>query len=547
MVQRGKSSSYWDLLERIQQRVPASGLAVAEPDDGAPRPGLRPADEKVVQAIWNEQLLDGNRLRTVSGKSLRVLDPGRWNGSGPGPDFRMAELEIAGSRLRGDIEIHVDAADWDRHHHCRDFEFNKVILHAFLRRSDDRTHEVLHNGERAECLELGPFLQPDLPTIVASLAGDDYHLEPGGGQVSGCRQAVARLDPDLLRRFLLESARERLEEKAARYAAQRTGESADQVLYQAVMAAMGHRGSKTLFFLLAKRTPIEELKIYLREVPPADVPLALESVFLHVASLALPPAAADQPRQEDDLFSPSDLGPRPDAGICRSAALDAETLEYLERLHGYWSFLSGYFSDRLIPPTRRWFDGVRPTNFPGRRLAGVARLLANFDFRRGLLETLAARVENARLRQPKTLRDFRREIIQLSLLFAAEDNSYWSRHYTLGGKPSPRRMQLIGDDRAASVLYNALLPNVLLYAREHRLKSLEEFVWRLHEHFPALPENSVTRFMMQRLFGEAQPPETLSFRFEKFNQALLHIFSECCNDPVRSCEQCVFAPRPLGG
>lgn len=563
------SAGYLDLKAQIQGMVAAAGTpapparspetSVAEPGDSL-QAGL--PDERLVQAIWNEQLLQKDALRTLSGLPVRVIDPGRWSGSGPGPDFRTAELEIGGRRLRGDVEIHVESAEWDRHQHSRDFEYNGVVLHVFLRRTDPALTDELHNGFRAERLELEPVLHPDLDTIVRSLEGGEYQFTPAPGTPAGCREAVARLDPDLLRRFLLQAARERLEEKAARFAAQRAGESEDQVLYQAVMASMGHRGGKTLYFLLAKRTPVEELKDYLRDTPPPELSLALEAVLLHVAGLATPAGPVEAAPAGEDLFSgpegaaagsPEEAGDADGAGRgdqpepCRASALDPETLVYLDRLHRHWSELSGYFTDRIIPPTRRWYDGVRPPSFPGRRLAGVARLLAGFDFRRGLLDGLARRVDEARLRQPRTVRDFRREIAQLSLLFAAEGESYWSRRYTLGGRPAPRRMQLIGDDRAASVLYNALLPNVLLYARRRKNSALEEFVWRLHENFPALPGHSVTRFMTARLFGPAGPPPVLDFRYEKFNQALLHIFSECCNDAARSCEDCVFAARTVSG
>ncbi len=539
MLRRIPSTEYRELLSLLQGRA---GERIAEADPLEQSGGGRPIDERLVQAIWNEQLIARDRLVTLTGKPVRVVDPGRWSGSGPGPDFRAADLEIGGKRLRGDVEIHVDSAEWGRHRHSRDFEYNGVVLHAFLRLTDNAATDMLHNGEQAERLELEPVLSPDLDTIVRSLGADECHFDEGAAPAE-CRQAVSRLDPDLVRRFLIQASRERMEEKAARYAAQRSGESADQVLYQAVMAAMGHRGGKTLYFLLAKRTPLEELKDYLRDTPLPELPAALEATLLHVANLAVP--RTKTPARTGDELS---LGIEGDGDCGESPSdpgLDEETLRYLDTIYRQWTVLSGYFSDRIIPPSRRWFDGVRPQNFPGRRLAGVARLLANFDFRRGLLEGLAARVEEARRRTPKSARDFRREIAQLSLLFAAEGESYWSRHYTLGGKPAARRMQLIGDDRATSVLYNALLPNVLLHARARGDKALEEFVWRLHENFPALPENSVTKFMRGRLFGPAGPPATMDFRYEKFNQALLHVFHECCNDPIRNCEDCVFAGKAL--
>lgn len=475
-------------------------------------------DERVVQAIWQEQLLDAARLETCSGKSLRVIDPGKWNGEA-GPDFLGAELEIGGRRMRGDVEIHVHSADWEKHLHHRDFEYNTVILHAFLRKSGTAKYDTLHNGAEIERVELEPVITPDFETACRSLSVDDYPLasryRPGR-----CHPVLMQLGSDFAQDFFASAARERMEAKIARFAAQGAGESEDQVLYQAVMTAMGYKGGKTLFFLLAKRTPLAELADYLRGVASPELPVAIESVLLNVANLV--PAAPTQ-------GCASCAGQQP---------LDEDTQAHLNRLNRWWSELSGYYTDRIIPPTRRWFGSVRPVNFPTRRAAGVARLLANYDFRRGLLRAFTGVMEQSMQRNPQTSRDFKREIANLAMLFETEDDSYWSTRFTFGGKESTHKMQLIGEDRAASILFNALLPMLLLHARKQGNEALEAYLWRLFEHFPALPENATTKFMRQRLFADVQPP-FMNFRFEKSNQALFQVFHDCCNNNALTCDDCV--------
>lgn len=531
----------------------AEPAAPVTPDDPLPRSTPRPAfvDERLVQAIWRERLLAPDGLIAADGRRVVVHDPGRWQTSGAGPDFRNADLEIGGRRLRGDVEIHVDSADWDRHRHSYDFEYNRVILHAFLRRTDDGATERLQSGETAPRLELGTALQPDLDTIQRSLSAEDLapppasedsgdapEPSPTAGTESpegttapaccGCRSRVSAVPADLMRRYLLSCARERMEDKAARYAAQTRLDPPDQVLYQAVMAGMGQRGGKTLYFLLAKRTPIAELARYLRDTSAPEIAGALESLLLHTANLATTAARTD------------------------AEAPDDATRAYLARATSHWDGLSTYFDDRIIPPTRRWFDGVRPQSFPGRRLAGVARWLADSDFRRGLLDSLLRRLAEARDRQPRTATEFRREIAALATLFEAAtagpdpEDAYWSRRYTLGGKPAARPMRLIGEDRSLSILYNALLPNALAAARTRGDRALEEFVWRLHENFPALPANAITRHMAARLFGPAGPPPAVAdLRWEKSAQALLHVFHRCCDDATRTGADCLFAGRAL--
>ena len=181
-------------------------------------------------------------------------------------------------------------------------------------------------------------------------------------------------------------------------------------------------------------------------------------------------------------------------------------------------------------------------NFPTRRIAGVARLLSGFDFRMGLLRRFADQSEQSMARQPKTSRDFSREIKQLSLIFSSQGDSFWSRRFTWTGKTSARPMQLIGDDRAASIFFNALLPMLILHARRRSHTSLEEYLWRIYEHFPALPENSITRFMRQRLFG-MNPPKWFDPKFEKWHQSLFQVFHDCCNSNALTCEDCCFGMK----
>ncbi|MCS7001422.1 MAG: DUF2851 family protein, partial [Dehalococcoidia bacterium] len=67
---------------------------------------------------------------TSDQRDVTVVYPGRRVG-GPGPDFRDAILAFPdGQILRGDIEIHVRAADWTAHGHHRDPAYNGVVLHV---------------------------------------------------------------------------------------------------------------------------------------------------------------------------------------------------------------------------------------------------------------------------------------------------------------------------------------------------------------------------------------------------------------------------------
>lgn len=87
--------------------------------------------ERVLQKIWLKGDFNQAGLRTESGHSLRILDPGRWNLL-DGPDFLEARLELGGERIVGDVEVHFHVGDWHLHDHGGNPNFGDVCLHVVL-------------------------------------------------------------------------------------------------------------------------------------------------------------------------------------------------------------------------------------------------------------------------------------------------------------------------------------------------------------------------------------------------------------------------------
>ncbi len=126
-----------------------------------------PFDEQLMQAIWAHQLLSPNGLRLVDGRMLEILDSGRWN-HGAGPDFTDAKILIDGEVLNGDIELHLDAADWMHHGHDRDYDYNGVVLHVIWDGDPTVTEDVRHNGRPIPRFNLQPYVFPDIDTLRRS-------------------------------------------------------------------------------------------------------------------------------------------------------------------------------------------------------------------------------------------------------------------------------------------------------------------------------------------------------------------------------------------
>ena len=275
--------------------------------------------------------------------------------------------------------------------------------------------------------------------------------------------------------------------------------------------------NKTLYFLLSKRAPLREMMDYAQDVAPHQRPDLYLSILLNVAQL-IPPDA--------------DLLPE----------TDPETAALRERLGRHWRLVRGYYADRLLPPTKRWYAGMRPPGFPGRRLAAMSILLGRLaDPDAPLFEVFANRLERLPLDlDAKGWKAFFAEWTE-QLTVDAPDH-YFATHFTIGGKPA-KPQALLGEPAAKSNFFNVLLPLAVLKARVERRRDLEKRAWMAIQTYPALTANSVTKFMKKRLFAESGRDQAF-FRTELMQQALFKVFQDCCAHNERTCEDCTFLCPP---
>lgn len=87
----------------------------------------RAVREAEYAARWDAGWWRGRILRTESGDLYTVIYQGR-RGGGSGPDFRDAVLARPdGTRVHGDVELHLRASGWHEHGHATD---NKKLPQA---------------------------------------------------------------------------------------------------------------------------------------------------------------------------------------------------------------------------------------------------------------------------------------------------------------------------------------------------------------------------------------------------------------------------------
>ncbi len=157
-----------------------------------------------------------NRLPSADGR-LRGIYAGRLNRF-DGPDYQGAEIEYCGRIYRGDIEIHREVQDWERHGHHHDRRYDGVVLHLVSRSSADGPPPVRNSKHR-----IIPTL--NIHTLEENLASvSDGHCPVESLAYSGATAAR-------LRRLALK----RLNEKARRLHELQQHSGADQALYQKML------------------------------------------------------------------------------------------------------------------------------------------------------------------------------------------------------------------------------------------------------------------------------------------------------------------------
>lgn len=239
-----------------------------------PRPSL---SEAALARLWAGQRFPAAALVTRQGVPLRVLHPGR-PGRGAGPDFRGALLATPSGRLlRGDVELHVRASDFEAHGHQQDRRYDGVALHVVF--ADDRAEDtLLACGRRAPVVALGDWARCRAQELRVWLSGPHLWREP-------CHDAGARLGVEGVALTLDELGDRRFGEREAVLAREIAARSPGEALYRALLAALSYGGERERLAAVAEALPWRELTARLAAAGGAERVALAEALLLDAADL----------------------------------------------------------------------------------------------------------------------------------------------------------------------------------------------------------------------------------------------------------------------
>jgi hypothetical protein len=291
--------------------------------------GLKPeakpkaSGEKALALLWERAHTLSEGLVTEDGQRFRVCYPGRRS-SRAGPDFRDSIIVTeSGEQIVGDVELHLDSSGWRHHGHDSDRRYNGVVLHVVLRPKAGRT-----------------VTQAGVSVPVASLEKQAPGLDADRSGPAAVAGPVPALDPAALGSLLDGAGDDRFFARSSGFVLEMEKSGPDQVVYGALMEALGYASNRRPFRDLARRVPLATL-VPLRFEPPATRLMAIKAMLLSAAGLLDEPVLLEEATQ-------------------------------LRRL-------AGVLPGGEVMPRGRWhLFRLRPANHPVRRILGAAHLIDRY-------------------------------------------------------------------------------------------------------------------------------------------------------------------------
>ena len=450
--------------------------------------------ETFLYHIWDEGHFDSSNLQTTDGHRVEIVFRGRWN-LDSGPDFRGALLKIAGTLVKGDIELHLRENDWFQHNHHQDPRYDNVILHVVMWESARPAPAVTVSGRIVPTLVLSRYFDESVSRLqVRYLRAEKHEKWP-----AVC--LVRRMSSEKKFHLLEHWGLVRLREKRDRFLEQRNIFSFDELIYQGISEALGYSKNQRPFLKLSFMVPFGLVNQLSLERPGHDL--------LHAISALLFGAAGFLEMEET-----------------QKSSLPAENRAFVESLLEEWRELRERYRLTPMSQTEWQFFRLRPANFPSLRIAALAALLARFQ-KTGFLDPLLNLFRDLGKRPARLHKELER-------LFSVENYGFWRTHFRLDGESRSRfshSARLIGGSLAREIIVNVVIPAILAYASETEDRSLEVAVRRLYLSGPLLQKNSLLRRVARQIGLESRPISACQ------QQGMIYLGKSLC--PRWHCQVCV--------
>ncbi len=445
--------------------------------------GASTFSERHLQCIWYDDALRPSKLKDIYGEDIMVHYPGRWNLEG-GPDFINAVLEVRSTQRRicGDVEIHIDPDDWNRHGHGKDLNYSGVCAHVCYLDKSLPVSELPANTLQINLkrpLQANPFFAFE----DIDLSAYPYNIK----RTAPCTKIFSSWSREMKQALLEAAGQERLLRKSERMHALIEEFGLEQAVYMEVMRALGFKHNKPQFTRLAEIVPLKLLRDECDGNPDSAY-----ATLIGVAGLI-----------------PNRISQR----------WDGSTVKYLRSLWREWIRQQNRW-ESVIMSRKSWNTGrIRPQNRIERRLAAAAAIFSQHgDLASKWLKSAAKDSEGC-------IREVVDELQGTSF-------PYWDNRLAWSGKLTEKNISLIGVSRANAIAANVLVP---LIAASGGCGGFDD---NILGNLKPEPVNSVMRLAAHILFGADHPPSLYSTSLRR--QGLMQIFYDFCLEDKTACRECRF-------
>jgi hypothetical protein len=456
-------------------------------------------NENKVKAIWYEGRFNQCGLKTVSGENIAIHSPGMWNiDVNNGPDFINGKIQIGEKSLTGDIEIDVYSSNWISHKHHQNKLYNNVVLYVVFVHNTDK-ELVKENGEKLEILELRNAVEEASHWYTDEEKYLDFRERIKYGL---CSYKVTPDRYSFMEQLFTTAGFYRLICKSEEYSGLESG-GVEQKLYTKLLESMGYQFNKENMRRVAILLPWEKLKFHIANCSVKNKIRAIQALLFYVAGM-LPDSEEASWDEESKLYYRE----------CKEA-LSQFSLEGM----------------RVMRRADWVFKKVRPMNFPQRRLAGISYIFgaAVDDGLAGLFLKYADWMKE---------HNGGREVCRI---FIVSGEDYFGVRCDFGRRKFKRKYDLIGKERANSIVINIFLPFLYWYARKNNNEKLRDTAEEFYKKLKVAEENHIARLMLYRVFGRSA--EKFKYDREIIQQGLIQIFTDFCGY-IPNCNSCVL-PKVL--
>lgn len=281
--------------------------------------------EDFLHHIWKYGLFNKNDLQTRDGRPVTIVNSGAHNHHA-GPDFFNAKVIIGETTWVGNVEIHVNESDWNRHGHQHDEAYNNVVLHVVYQADGESLNAMKQEIPVVELLARVSRKQHDL---YQSFLNSSLYIP--------CENRLPEVDQFLVATWLERVLIERLERKSTDVLNRLQRNTGDwkQTLFEQLAMSFGFKINAQPMEMLARSIPVKLLAKYQHSLT------LIEALLFGQAGML------------DDHFSD----------------------EYPRVLQNEYAFLRKKHQLVPINPVVWKYGRMRPYNFPTIRIAQLAALV----------------------------------------------------------------------------------------------------------------------------------------------------------------------------